>query len=98
MAGLTTLKERRERLCAKYVDRLQDHSLSLLLPKVEQVGHGYQLRVKNPVDKNSIWRQKSLHDRAIKSIFNFQILIRLSFYKEMYWIVLLYMSFRIMKF
>ena len=88
MAGLTTLKERRER-CAKYVDRLQDHSLSLLLPKVEQVGHRYQLGVKKPVDKNSIWRQKSLQDRAIKSIFNFQILIRLSFYKEMYRIVLL---------
>ena len=48
MAGLTTLKERRERLCVKYVDRLQDHSLSLLLQKVEQVGHGYQLRVKKP--------------------------------------------------
>ena len=48
MAGLTTLKECRERLCVKYVDRLQDHSLSLLLPKVEQVGHGYQLRVKKP--------------------------------------------------
>ena len=25
MAGLITLKERRERLCVKYVDRLQDH-------------------------------------------------------------------------
>ena len=34
MAGLTTLKERRERMCVKYVDRLQNHSLSLLLPKV----------------------------------------------------------------
>ena len=40
MAGLITLKERRERLCVKYVDRLQDHSLSFLLPKVEQVDHG----------------------------------------------------------
>ena len=48
MAGLTALKERRERLCIKYVDRLQDHSLSLLLLKVEQVDHGYHLRVKKP--------------------------------------------------
>ena len=48
MAGLTTLKERRERLCVKYVDRLQDYSLSFLLLKVEQVDHGYQLRVKRP--------------------------------------------------
>ena len=31
---------------------------------------------------------------VIKSIFNFQILVRLSFYKEMYWIALLYVSFR----
>ena len=46
MAGLTTLKERRERLCVKYMHRLQDHSLSFLLPKVEQVDHEYQLRVK----------------------------------------------------
>ena len=48
MADLTTLKERREGLCVKHVDRLQDHSLSFLLPKVERVGHGYQLRVKKP--------------------------------------------------
>ena len=48
MAGLITLKERRERLYVKYVDRLQDHSLSFLLPKVEQVDHGYQLKVKKP--------------------------------------------------
>ena len=48
MAGLTTLKERRERLRVKYVDRLQDRSSSLLFPKVEQVGHGYQLRVEKP--------------------------------------------------
>ena len=46
MVGLIILKERRERLCVKYVDRLQDHSFSFLLPKVEQVDHGYQLRVK----------------------------------------------------
>ena len=43
MAGLITLKERRERLCVKYVDRLQDHSVSFLLPKVEQVDYGYQI-------------------------------------------------------
>ena len=48
MAGLITLKERRERLCVKYVDRLQDHSVSFLLPKVEQVDYGYQIRVKRP--------------------------------------------------
>ena len=48
MAGLITLKERRESLCVKYVDRLQDISLSFLLPKVEQVDHGYQLTVKRP--------------------------------------------------
>ena len=68
MAGLTTLKERRERLSVKYVDRLQDHLLSLLLPKVQQVGHGYKLKSKKN-HKDSIWRPKSLQDRAIKSIF-----------------------------